>query len=91
MPTESLVFILDYDESENTTLDKDEEVSEASQQELEELKEKAVSVMCPLIHHGDPLTDRKSTFQAHAAEVNTTDEVSLVGHLIWRLELDRKV
>lgn len=30
---------------------------------------------CPAILHGEPLTDRKSTFQAHVAEVATVDEV----------------
>ena len=33
-------------------------------------------VVCPQILHGDPLTDRKSTFQAHGAEVKTPEEVS---------------
>lgn len=32
--------------------------------------------VCPLILHGDPLTDRKSTFQAHVAQVYTTDQVN---------------
>ena len=30
---------------------------------------------CPLIVHGEPLTDRKSTFQAHAAVITTKHEV----------------
>lgn len=30
---------------------------------------------CPDIVHGEPLTDRKSTFQAHAAAVTTKQEV----------------
>ena len=43
------------------------------------------------IVHGEPLTDRKSTFQAHVANVHTVDEVRpssgsrdlvLVGHVI---------
>ena len=34
------------------------------------------TAVCPVILHGDPLTDRKSTFQAHGAEVKTTEEVS---------------
>lgn len=34
--------------------------------------------LCPVIHHGEPLTDRKSTFQAHVAEVTTVDQVSIV-------------
>ena len=29
-----------------------------------------------VVLHGEPLTDRKSTFQAHAAQVNTTEQVS---------------
>ena len=33
---------------------------------------------CPVIHHGEPLTDRKSTFQAHIAEVMTVNQVSIV-------------
>ena len=33
--------------------------------------------VCPaVVLHGDPLTDRKSTFQAHAAKVKTTEQVS---------------
>ena len=75
-------FVLDGDESESTSLDKDEDLSEASQHDPDELKERAMSVVCPPIHHGDPLTDRKSTFQAHAAEVNTTDEVSIYVYLL---------
>ena len=31
---------------------------------------------CPAIVHGEPLTDRKSTFQAHAAAVNSKTEVN---------------
>ena len=34
------------------------------------------TAVCPLILHGDPLTDRKSTFQAHGAEVKKTEQVS---------------
>lgn len=30
----------------------------------------------PAIHHGEPLTDRKSTFQAHVAQVHSKEEVS---------------
>ena len=30
---------------------------------------------CPDIVHGEPLTDRKSTFQAHAAKVHSKQEV----------------
>ena len=30
---------------------------------------------CPVIVHGEPLTDRKSTFQAHAAAVTSKTEV----------------
>lgn len=35
---------------------------------------------CPVIHHGEPLTDRKSTFQAHVAEVTTVNQISIVLH-----------
>jgi hypothetical protein len=31
---------------------------------------------CPTILHGEPLTDRKSTFQAHVAAINTKQEVA---------------
>ena len=34
------------------------------------------AAVCPVILHGDPLTDRKSTFLAHGAEVKTTEKVS---------------
>lgn len=39
------------------------------------------------IYHGDPLTDRKSTFQAHAARVKTMKEIAFV---IDSLRCDRK-
>ena len=32
----------------------------------------------PSVYHGTPLTDRKSTFQAHVAQVHSKNEVSLV-------------
>ena len=38
--------------------------------------ESGAAAVCPVILHGDPLTDRKSTFQAHGAQVNTTEQVS---------------
>ena len=34
------------------------------------------TAVCPVILHGDPLTDRKSTFLAHGSKVKTTEEVS---------------
>lgn len=43
---------------------------------------------CPVIHHGEPLTDRKSTFQAHVAEVMTVDQVSVV---LCELKSNRKI
>ena len=75
-------FALDSD-SDSTGLDQDKEASEGSQQELDgsnsvdQKTAEPVAIVCPMIHHGDPLTDRKSTFQAHAAEVHTTGEVSI--------------
>lgn len=30
--------------------------------------------------HGEPFTDRKSTFQAHATEVHSMDEVIIIIH-----------
>ena len=73
-------FALDSD-SDSTGLDQDKEASESSQQEQHGSnsvdQKTAVDIVCPMIHHGDPLTDRKSTFQAHAAEVHTTGEVSI--------------
>jgi len=44
--------------------------------------------LCPIIHHGEPLTDRKSTFQAHAAEVTTVEQVSIV---LGELKSNRKI
>lgn len=32
----------------------------------------------PALFHGEPLTDRKSTFQAHLAEVHSLDEVKII-------------
>ena len=43
---------------------------------------------CPIIHHGEPLIDRKSTFQAHAAEVMTVEQVSIV---LGELKSNRKI
>ena len=43
---------------------------------------------CPAIHHGEPLTDRKSTFQAHAAEVTTVEQVGIV---LRELKSNRKI
>jgi len=43
---------------------------------------------CPVIHHGEPLTDRKSTFQAHVAEVTSVDQVTLV---VQELKTSRKI
>lgn len=43
---------------------------------------------CPVIHHGEPLTDRKSTFQAHVAEATTVEQVSIVLH---ELKSNRKI
>ncbi len=34
-----------------------------------------MEVLCPTIIHGEPLTDRKSTFQAHVAAVTCVAEV----------------
>jgi len=43
---------------------------------------------CPVIHHGEPLTDRKSTFQAHVAEVTMVEQVSIV---LSELKSNRKI
>ena len=44
--------------------------------------------LCPVIHHGEPLTDRKSTFQAHIAEVTMIGQVSIVLH---ELKINKKI
>ncbi|BHF66141.1 hypothetical protein SprV_0200915500 [Sparganum proliferum] len=36
-----------------------------------------VRTHCPEIYHGEPITDRKSVFQAHCCHVNSLQEVSL--------------
>ncbi|XP_074644547.1 protein IMPACT-like isoform X2 [Tubulanus polymorphus] len=33
---------------------------------------------CPIIHHGEPFTERRSTFQAHLAEVTHVEQIKLV-------------
>ena len=38
-------------------------------------EERQLQPVCPAILHGEPLTDRKSTFQAHVAMVTTVQEV----------------
>ncbi|XP_019849294.1 PREDICTED: protein IMPACT-like, partial [Amphimedon queenslandica] len=42
----------------------------------------------PALFHGEPLTDRKSTFQAHLAEVHSLDEVRLA---VSKLKENRKI
>ncbi len=37
---------------------------------------------CPEILHGQPLTDRKSTFQAHLARVTAVEEVSAYNYTV---------
>ena len=44
--------------------------------------------LCPVIYHGEPLTDRKSTFQAHVAEVTSVDQAALV---VQELKTNRKI
>ena len=61
--------------------DKEEHVSDTGLEDIDKAAVKAVhsdrkEIVCPLILHGNPLTDRKSTFQAHLAQVHTTEEVS---------------
>ena len=41
----------------------------------DDTREEECAVHCPDIMHGEPLTDRKSTFQAHVAEVTSKQEV----------------
>jgi hypothetical protein len=43
--------------------------------------------VCPVVLHRDPLTDRKSTFQAHAVQVNTTEQVSQFNSILVSLGL----
>ena len=43
------------------------------------------------IIHGEPLTGRKSTFQAHVAEVYSMDEVYTNHYLQERLSLSHKI
>ena len=38
------------------------------------------SIQCPDIAHGEPLTDRRSTFQAHLARVTSTEQVCTHTH-----------
>ncbi|XP_064399070.1 protein IMPACT-A-like isoform X2 [Halichondria panicea] len=45
---------------------------------VEETHSQLVLAQCPDILHGQPLTDRKSTFQAHLARVSSTDELETV-------------
>lgn len=46
------------------------------------------SGLCPEILHGEPFTDRKSTFQAHLAHVVTSDQVKQV---LEELKKNRKI
>ena len=38
----------------------------------------AAAVRCPEVIHGQPLTEKKSTFQSHVAVVSSVEEVQLV-------------
>lgn len=42
----------------------------------------------PIIYHGEPITERKSTFQAHASRIFNIDEAKLV---LCRLKENRKI
>lgn len=48
----------------------------ACQPESFSLSPQLLAAGAPAIHHGNPLTDRKSTFQAHVAQVHSKEEVS---------------
>ena len=45
-----------------------------------------------MIIHGSPLTERKSTFQAHLARVSTPDQVpEMVARLLENNKVDRRL
>lgn len=46
------------------------------------------TVSCPEILHGEPFTDRKSTFQAHLAHIVTSDQAKQV---LEELKKNRKI
>ena len=51
----------------------------------DKMTKKQTEVESESIIHGEPLTDRKSTFQAHVAEVHSMDEVYTNHYLQERL------
>lgn len=70
------------------------ETEEAKEEVMAEKKEEGGTVLQHVcedhfhIWHGEPFTDRKSTFQAHVAEVHTKEEVQKV---LGELKCDRKI
>lgn len=68
------------------TEDKNEDIRESSSPKIPHPPSRTEP--CPVIHHGEPLTDRKSTFQAHAAEVTIVEQVSIV---LRELKSNRKI
>lgn len=63
-------------------------VSSNNEEDALKLIRSEKSDLCPEIVHGEPFTDRKSTFQAHLAHVVTLDQVKRV---LQELKKNRKV
>ena len=90
---EYLIEKIDTDVKTSNTAAGDTMVTEDKNEDIQEslpevLHPPSIKEPCPIIHHGEPLTDRKSTFQAHAAEVTTVEQVSIVLH---ELKSNRKI
>ncbi|XP_065828540.1 protein IMPACT-A-like isoform X2 [Oscarella lobularis] len=71
--------------TQSHSADSDEEIAETAASDYQNRFRvvEAASVVCPPISHGQPLVDRKSTFQAHLAPIHSTLQVQIViDHLL---------
>lgn len=75
-------------EDSMTTEDEDCDAHESPLRDPQPVHKTGATELCPVIHHGEPLTDRKSTFQAHVAEVTAVEQVSIV---LRELKSNRKI
>ncbi|XP_013147870.1 PREDICTED: protein IMPACT-like [Papilio polytes] len=65
---------------------KEEKVNNIQVEEIPDLTELVIN--CPVITHGEVIVDRKSSFQGHAAEVHSIDDVNAV---MTKLKQNKKI
>lgn len=64
------------DDFDHSVITDDEKLSELTL--TVELSPSKTALVCPVIHHGTPVTDRRSTFQPHLAEVFCKEHIQMV-------------